>query len=200
MQRRHFLTSSLAALAITSSCTTTQAPPTSSAPVLDTSSEREISYLIEREDQGKLTPVSEDFDFKSGDHFRLSLEPGFPAYIYVANRGKGEDTYKMLFPLAGENSRNPLPKGKQVALPTLRFDQTPGNEYFVLVASTVALPAFETGGSDIPREVFEASLAKVERSYRPDSSRRFHDGDKTKFFAARDGNLAIVVRLALAHS
>ena len=203
-KRRCFISMCIVAIAVTAACTKPQQPPASAAPALDNSSEREMSYLIEREDHGKAVPVSEDFAFKSGDRFRLRFRPGFKAYIYVANRGANEANYKILFPLPDDHSRNPLAKGQEVALPGdsewMRFDESPGNEYFVLIASTAALPDIEKAGEEIPRDTFEAHLAKIERIYRPDSSRYFRDANWTKLFAARDGELAIVVRLALAHT
>lgn len=203
MKRRSLLFASLTGMLALTGCSKPQAPPTTSAPAFDNSSERELSYLLEREDQGKATPVSEDFNFRSGDRFRIRLSPDFPAYVYVANRGAGQSTYQILFPRASDNVRNPLSKGTSVALPGdtewFRFDESPGNEYFVLIASTVPLPDIEKAGAQIPRDTFESQLAAIERSYRPDSSRRFQDHNWTKFFAARNGALAIVVRLALQH-
>jgi hypothetical protein len=193
---------SILSLVLAGGCTKPQPPPRTAAPALDTSSEREISYLIEREEQGHTAPAPEDFQFRSGDRFRFRFRPGFPAYMYVANRGSHQAAYRVLFPAGEERSRNPLKAGTPVALPIdaewLRLDESPGNEYLVLIASTVRLSELEQT-AEIPRDTFEAQLAGIERRYQPDSSRRFRDGDWTKFFAAREGDLALVVRLALEH-
>jgi hypothetical protein len=204
LSRRDFIAASVVGLAATNACDKPQQqPPTRTAPGLDNASEREISYLLLREDSGKAVRVPETFQFQSGEKFRLRFRPGFPAYIYVANRGKGENSYSVLFPLPAERSRNPLPAGTAVGVPNdtewLRFDKVPGNEYFVLIASSVALPDLEKAGAQIGLDTFEAQLANIERQYQPTSSRRFQDGDWTKFFAAREGDIAIVVRLPLQH-
>jgi hypothetical protein len=202
--RRNFFSLSLLSLAVTSGCTKPQQPPpTTAGSALDTSNEREISYSIEREEQGKAVRVPETFQFKSGDRFRLRFRPGFSAFVYVANRGKGENSYSVLFPLPAERSRNPLAVGTEVVLPNdkewMRFDKVAGNEYLFLIAASKALVDLEQIGAQIPRDTFESQLAGIERQYQPTSSRRFQDGDLTKFFAAREGDIAIVVRLALQH-
>ena len=187
-------------------CRKDDAPSSASAaahaPVLDLSKERDIAYMIERDDHGKPVATPEDFRFKSGDRFRLRFRPGFAAYIYVVDRGNHEGTYHVLFPTSADRGRNPLAKGTAAVVPGeaewLKMDQTAGDEYLQLIASTVELPELATG-TEIGRDQFDAQMAEIERRYQPTSSRRFRDGDWTKFFAARDGDLALVVRMALRH-
>jgi hypothetical protein len=175
---------------------------TAPSPSLAPTNEREIAYEIDREEQGQPKPVSEQYDFHSDDRFRIRFRPDFAAYIYVVNRGEHEGSYHVLFPSQNEQPQNPLGKGVFAAVPSdtdwLRFDKTPGNEFFFLIASTVSLPDFEQSPL-IPRDTFDVELAQVERRYQPSSSHRFQDHNLTKFFAARKGDLALVVRLNLQH-
>jgi len=203
IDRRHFISTSFLGLLASNACKKPQLPPNGDAPGLHSANERAISYMIERQDGDKAKPVPEDFQFQSGDRFRLRFRPGFPAYIYIANRGADQSSYSILFPQSSNGDHNPLKTGAEVTLPGhqdwLRFDSTPGNENFVVVASTVPLSALDEAGTKIPRDTFETHLTEIEREYRPQSSRRFQDGDWMKFFAAREGDLALVVRLGLQH-
>ena len=79
------------------------------------------------------------------------------------------------------------------------MDQTAGDMRISAVDCVDGgLPELGTG-TQIGRDQFDAQMAEIERRYQPTSSRRFRDGDWTKFFAARDGDLALVVRMALRH-
>jgi hypothetical protein len=189
-------------LLATGGCMQNQRPGASGKPALDTSKERDLSYMIEREVDGRPVVMSgDDLEFRSGERFRLRFRPGFKAYIYVANRGSHQDSYHLLFP-ASEADHNPLDKGTATSLPAspawLKLDQSPGDEYLTLIASTMPLEEFEKA-TEIPREKFDSELTDIERQYQPTSSRRFQDGDWTKYFGARDGDLVLVAKLALQH-
>jgi hypothetical protein len=195
----------LAALLLaTGGCMQNQGPRSSGKPALDTSKERDLSYMIEREVDGQPVVVhGDDLEFRNGERFRVRFRPGFKAYIYVANRGSHQDSYHLLFPANGaDHDQNPLDKGTATSLPPapawLKLDQSPGDEYLTLIASTVPLEEFGNT-TEIPREKFDSELTDIERQYQPTSSRRFQDGDWTKYFAARDGDLVLVAKLALRH-
>ena len=174
-------------------------------PAVDTSAEKEIAYSIELEQGGELLHVGDDWQFHSGDRFRLLFRPEFDAYVYVVNRGPAQSAYQMLFPNPRIALQNPIPAGKEVRVPDsdtawLHMDNQPGNENLILIAATTPLTELDGMGPNVDRDDFEARLANVERKRRPSSSRRFEDKNWVKLFAARGKeDLAIVLRLPLLH-
>jgi len=203
MNRRYFFTS-ISAGAVLSACT--RSPESGGPPAVDKSGESEIAYAIELDDSGNPIRVKEDRAFHSGDRFRFILRPGFDAYVYLFNRGPGQTEFQKLYPSPRIPQHNPIPAGKEVVVPDpdtgwLRMDKSKGEENLVLIASVAALDEMQAPDSTIGRDEFESRLAKVERRYRPSSSRRFEDKDWVKLFAAREkGDLAIVQRLPLLHT
>jgi hypothetical protein len=205
MNRRYFLNAIAGSLALAGCARKPDADETGAPPAVDKSAEAEIGYAIELEDSGTAVRVKEDRRFHSGDRFRFLFRPGFDAHVYLVNRGPGQASYQVLFPSDRIAVRNPIASGKSVTVPDpdtgwLRMDASHGEENLILIAATAPLEEFSGIGADVGRDEFESKLAAVERRYRPNSSRRFEDGDWVKLFAARGRqDLAIVVRLPLLH-
>ena len=166
--------------------------------------EKELAYSIELQQSGSSQRVRESHPFRSHDGFRLLIRPGFPAYLYLLNRGARGSRFRLLFPSEAVTLRNPLPAGQQATVPNdpkwMRMDQNPGEENFIIVASTIALPELNRSPY-FDRDHLEGTLADIERRYRPQSSRRFEDGDWVKIFAADGGkDIALVLRIPLKHN
>jgi hypothetical protein len=204
MERRYLLGGLLGVLGYTG-CRQDREGESAAPQVVDKSGEAEIAYAIEFQRGGEALHVNEDWQFHSGDRFRLLFRPAFGAYIYVVNRGPRQDAYQVLYPSEKISAQNPIPSGKEVKLPDsdttwLHMDNEQGDENLILVASTVPLPEFDGLPPSVARDEFESRLASVERKHRPSSSRRFEDKDWVKLFAARGKeDLAIVLRLPLLH-
>lgn len=204
MNRRGFVATVVGGLAV-AGCSRRRAANDAAPPAVDKSEEAELDYAIELDDSGHSIRVREDRKFHSGDGFRFLFRPGFNAYVYLVNRGPGQQSYQVLFPSERIGVRNPIGKGRLVTVPDpatgwLRMDANQGDENLVLIAASVPLEEFTQMPASVGRDEFESRLAAVERRCRSTSSRRFEDGDWVKLFAAggkRD--LAIVVRLPLWH-
>jgi len=184
----------------------TQPPAPSLVPSPEASTEKELAYALELKEESGTRRVKESYRFASGDQFRVVFRPGFRAYVYLVNRGAGQASYSMLFPHPKIAVENPIPSGKALSVPDvesgwMRFDDREGDENFILIASTVPLEEMMGLGKTVPRDDFEARLAKVERKFRPSSSRRFEDSEWVKLFAARQNqeDLALILRLPLQH-
>lgn len=172
---------------------------------LRTTEEKTFLYAIELQRPGAPQLVKEDHSFRSGDGFRVRLKPGFSAYVYVLNRGNRENRYKLLFPSSMVRARNPIASGAEAVIPDdpqkwMRMDQVAGEENFILVASMVPLPDMEDP-QRLGVDQVDQTLAGIEREYRPQSSRRFEDGDWVKVLAADGGkDIALVLRIPLRHT
>ena len=162
-------------------------------------------YAIELEDRGELRRVTEDFPFRSGDRFRFVVESGFPAHLYLFNRGAGDRTYTRLFPRDAADDRRALPRGREMRAPPgdgwYRMDTRTGIENLVLVVATA--PLGELGmdlDADRDANAFEQRLGELERAYRPSRSGREQAGDDVELVADRGvGETALVVRIPLRH-
>jgi hypothetical protein len=170
-----------------------------------TAGEKTFLYAIEVQRPGGPQLVKEDYSFRSGDGFRLRLKPGFNAYVYVLNRGNREKGFKLLFPSLLVRARNPIASGGEAVIPDdpqkwMRMDEVAGEENFILVASMSPLPDLEDPQRTSANEV-DQTLTSIEREYRPQSSRRFEDGDWVKVLAADGGkDIAMVLRIPLRHT
>ena len=162
-------------------------------------------YGIELEDRGELRRVTEDFPFRSGDRFRFILESGFPAHLYLFNRGAGDRTYTRLFPRIAADDRRALMRGRELRVPPgdswYRMDAETGIEQVVLLVATAPLDEL---GMDLDAEpdanAFEQRLGELERAYRPSRFAREQAGDDVELVAERGvGETALVVRIPLRH-
>jgi hypothetical protein len=213
MNRRQWLVA-LAPVFLLSACarrpaerTSDKPPVLEKPPALDKSDEAEIAYAIEMGNgAGRPMQVSETRELHTGDRFRFRFQPRFEAYVYLFDRGPGQESYRKLFPDPQILVNNPIAVGKPVVVPDsptgwLRMDEHDGDENLVLIASTAPLWEIEESPVVADRDDFEARLARVERHYRPSSFRRFEDGGWVKLFGAREKrDLAIVLRLPLLHT
>lgn len=167
--------------------------------------EKEFAYTIELQQPGGSKRVRENYLFRSGDGFRVLFKPGFTTYIYLFNRGPRGGRFQRLFPSKFVKLSNPVRSGEDAAIPDdpkiwMRLDQHAGEENFIIVASTIALPELE-GSPSIAPDRPEYALANTQRRYAPQSSRRFEDGDWVKIFAADGGkDVALILRVPLKHT
>ena len=172
---------------------------------IEDASEITMAYAIELGEEGGTRKVGEDFRFRSGDRFRLLFRPGFSAYLYIFNQGRGEERYTVLFPNPHDELINPIRANSEVAIPGqedvwMRLDEQSGDEELIVVASTIALPSLEFRADEVDGEEFEKNLAQVERQFKPESSRRLEDENWVKLFAGgSQKEMAVVVRLFLRH-
>jgi serine/threonine protein kinase len=101
-----------------------------------------------------------------GDELSLRINASVPVYAYVVNEDDRGATY-LLFPLPGQQLRNPLPPGVQHEIPGLvggesvrwKVDTAGGQEHFVVVVSPEPpAPAFESLFASLPRPVLGAPV------------------------------------------
>jgi hypothetical protein len=213
MDRRQFLTAVAQLVAVAgagcsranSKAAGKSAGEGSAVPPPERTSEKQLDYCLELQQQpSEPLRIKETRTFRDGERFRFRFRPGFDAYIYMLNRGPGENTWSVLFPNAKIEVKNPIHPGHAVTVPGetewLRCDDRRGNEHLVLIAATSPLEEFAIASGRISKNDFEDRLASVERLYRPASSRRFEDDGWVKLFAAGPGtDLAIVLNLPLLH-
>ena len=159
-------------------------------------------YGIELED---LRRVTEDFPFRSGDGFRFVLESGFPAHVYLFNRGAGDRTYTRLFPRNAAEDRRGVPPGREIRAPSgdgwYRMDTETGTEQLVLVVTTAPLGDLGMDmDPDRDANAFEQRLEELERAYRPLRFGREQADDDVELVVDRGvGDTALVVRIPLRH-
>lgn len=175
------------------------------ASTLKTVGEKEFAYAMELQEPNGSRRVREDHTFRSRDGFRIWFKAGFPAHVYLLNRGQRESRFRLLFPSPAVSLRNPLRSGEEVVIPNdpktwMRMDRNSGEENFVIVAATIALVELEKSRG-MGRDEVEGILADIQRRYGTQTSRRFEDGDWVKIFAADGGKeMALVLRIPLKHT
>jgi hypothetical protein len=162
-----------------------------------------LSYALERQDGSVVRRVSERASFRSGDRFRLVVEPQVPLHVYLFARGQDDATYRVL--QSRDERRQPLATGKATGVPAdgegwLRFDTRPGTDTLVLVASTARVAALDAAAETIRRDAFEATLGTIERELKPAEFHRTEDPEWIRLSAENEGKpLAVVLRLPLVH-
>lgn len=166
--------------------------------------ELQLDYSIILGTGTTTSPVSEQFGFHNGDRFRLRFRPGFEAHVYLLNRGARQKGYSFLFPRDEVSNDNPVPAHGVIEVPGsdrnwLQMDRVSGTEQIVLIASPSPLVEFNVPAKLIDRDEFEERIGRVERDYRPTSSRRVENGGWISLFASRGPKTALVVRLPLDH-
>lgn len=159
---------------------------------------RELSYGLELWTEAAPRPVTGDYEWQSGDEFRIRLEADFPAWVYLFNRAEGEDAYTVVYPAS--ETEHAASEGEIVVPPGdrewLGMDETPEDESLVLVVGTAPWPAFEAGRRTFGREELEDALAAAERDLESASWRRSVEGDRVRFrIADPDGELYVIERL-----
>src|SRR5436190_380361 len=66
----------------------------------------DLSYALQLLDaDGRTQTVKEDTSLRSGEALALLVKTTSPMYLYVFNRGRGEQEYRRLFPAAGQVSK-----------------------------------------------------------------------------------------------
>jgi Domain of unknown function (DUF4384) len=166
--------------------------------------ELQLDYSIVLANGETGMPVNEQFAFRNGDRFKFRVRPAFEAHVYILNRGPRQKEYSFLYPHKAIKQENPVPAKSTVEIPGssadwLQMDKTSGTEQIVLIASPSALVEFNVPATSIERDEFEERLGRVERDYRPASSRRLEDGGWVSLLASRGAKTAMVVRLPLDH-
>ena len=166
--------------------------------------ELQLDYSIVLGDDDSSRSVNEQFTFRNGDRFRFRLRPGFEAHVYLLSRGARQKEYMFLYPHKDIKQENPVPAKGVIEIPGpgtgwLTMDKVSGTEQLVLIASPSPLVEFNVPAKSIEREEFEERLSRVERDYRPASSRRLENGGWVSLLASRGPRTAMVVRLPLDH-
>ena len=162
-----------------------------------------LSYALERQDGSAVRRVSERASFRSGDRFRLVVEPQVALHVYLFARGQDDTSYRVL--QTRDERREPLAAGTATGVPAdgegwLRFDARPGTDTLVLVASTARVAALDAAGDTVRRDAFEATLGTIERELKPAEFHRTEDPVWIRLSAANGGKpLAVVLRLPLVH-
>ena len=166
--------------------------------------ELQLDYSIVLGDDDSSRSVNEQFTFRNGDRFRFRLRPGFEAHVYLLSRGARQKEYTFLYPHKDIKQENPVPAKGIIESPGpetdwLTMDKVSGTEQLVLIASPSPLVEFNVPAKSIERDEFEERLGRVERDYRPASSRRLENGGWVSLLASRGPKTAMVVRLPLDH-
>jgi len=166
--------------------------------------ELQLDYSIVLSVDDASRSVNEQFAFRNGDRFRFRLRPGFEAHIYLLSRGARQKQYTFLYPHKDIKQENPVPPKEIIEIPGsgtdwLMMDKVSGTEQLVLIASPSPLVEFNVPAVSIERDEFEERLGRVERDYRPTSSRRLETGGWVSILASRGPKTAMVVRLPLDH-
>jgi hypothetical protein len=165
-------------------------------------SELELDYaILLNEGNGKV--VNETHKFQAGDRFRVQFRPGFPAYVYLANRGADEAAYSLLYPNAKIATKNPMAAGQTMVVPGgsdwYTLDEKAGAENLMLIAAAAPVAEFEGTDGTLERDEFERRVAMVERDRRPRSFRRVEDKDEwVRLYAGGEGNGVIVARMSIS--
>lgn len=103
-----------------------------------------MQYWIELKRNGKVSNVSNKFQFKSGDKIRIHVKSnidGF-AYVLLVEGSRGEQS--ILFPDAQFHDNNRVRAAIDIPIPGdgyLTFDQNPGTEKLVLLLSRKQMDA-----------------------------------------------------------
>src|SRR5262249_53021837 len=126
------------------------------------------------------------------------------AHVYMLNRGARDKDYTFLYPHKAIQQENPVPAKGIIEIPGagadwLMMDKIAGTENIVLIASPSPLVEFNVPAASIERDEFEERLGRVERDYRPVSSRRVENQGWVSLLASRGPKTAVVVRLPLDH-
>ena len=101
-----------------------------------------ITKLID----GKMTEVSPDSVFRSGDRIRITIVPNSPGYLYIVNQGSS-GTWKPLFPSPEvEDGNNRVDGFRDYSMPPksrMVFDSQAGTEKLFVILSREPEPDFE---------------------------------------------------------
>jgi hypothetical protein len=171
----------------------------------------EVSYtmeLREEEEESSFRVVSPDYNWQSGDRFRLRLEGNAEVWTYLFSRASDEDVYVVLNPVmtAGDRVRRlqdgglVLPDGDWL----LEMDETPDDEHLLLVVTTapwpsggLGLPATDLGElPEIPAARLDAELEAAEARLASLSWRRSVAEERVSMEIAEvPDDLVLVVRV-----
>ncbi len=165
-----------------------------------------INYAFDVADEkaeGGVRRVHADHRFRSGDHFRVVFHGDPATYVYLFARGANDNDYVTLFPREGFRPLNPIKEGTRVTVPGgdtwLHMDEVKGEETFLVVVSTVAIPALDTAGEKVARTKLDSTLGTVERQFAPESTSRERDDHWQSVTAKGPKEMAVVLRLSLRH-
>jgi hypothetical protein len=165
----------------------------------------EVAYALQILDgDGKTQTVREDATLRSGDRFALLVKTSSPLHLYLFNRGRGDSSYRRLFPASGQDPRVGTFSDSPLRLPQdreswMRLDKRSGNEHLVLIASKMPLEKLENATS-IRRDQVEDTLAEIERNQRPRDLERREDGNWTRWKTeTQRPGMVLVCRIPLLH-
>ncbi len=103
-----------------------------------------IQYWIELKRNGKISKVSNKFQFKSGDSIKFHVTSNTDAFAYIMLREGSQGERSVLFPDPTYHDNNRLKASVDYSLPQdgfLTFDQNPGTENLVLLVSRGTIDA-----------------------------------------------------------
>jgi hypothetical protein len=147
--------------------------------------------------------ISEKYQFRSGDRFRVEIRPASRAFVYLLNRGTRQNECWLLYPNRNVEPGKALSAGQTITLPGgqdwYTLDQNAGAENLVLIASAESLVEFAASDTPIPQEECERKIAALERERRPQSFKRVEDHDWVRLVGSGNDKAVMVTRLPVAH-